>query len=417
MSRTIYHEHDKIFVLFSSRYFYSLTQGNYIKLIMPKNFISKLCFLIIVYCLPSVCISREKIEDQLQKSLQCRVYDSKNYRFIKLDKEQNNLFKENICSRHKKRIIADILGWVPDFNPNNICHGFYYQDFIGPNVSKETVIQLQKANYSLGREVSAEGMVELIQGNQYLSADKISIKNHRSSGIFNKIYLSGNVNMRRPGQLVVSNSGRVNIYNGTTIFNNAYYLIQIQNESDKFPSSIGKLKSCTGFGHGYAGKIVQHSKTSYTLKNATYTTAGPYNDWVLKISKLELDHVSGLGKGYNNALYIKKVPILYFPYLKFPIDNRQHSGFSYPVFGFNKKTGYYLFIPFYCNLAPQYDLILVPKIYNDRGVLIDGNFRYFSQNQRGEVNAKYMPYDHKAVNHRRAFSIVNHRNYRILLVQ
>ena len=383
----------------------------------PRNFNSKLCFLIIIYCLPSIGINKVTAENPLQKSWQCRSNDDGNWQCIELDSEQSKLFKKNIMPKQKKRIIADALGWLSDSDPNNICQGFYYQQPVESNASEEPIIQLQKANYSIGGVVTAEGTVELTQGNQYLSADKAVIKKDSASGALDTIDLSGNVNMRQPGQLAISDSGTANIHNDTAVFNDTYYLIRVRKKPGTLLSATGdqntkEFENFTGFARGHADEIIQNSKTNYTLKNATYTTAGPYDDdWMLKMDALELDRESGLGTAYNTTLYTQRIPVLYWPYLTFPIDDRRRSGFIYPVFGFNNNSGYYLSTPFYWNIAPQYDLLLTPTIYNHRGVLIDGNFRYLTQTQRGEINGQYMPYDRRAGTHRKAFSIANHGDY------
>ena len=47
----------------------------------------------------------------------------------------------------------------------------------------------------------------------------------------------------------------------------------------------------------------------------------------LSATTLDLDRQSGIGTAYNALFHIKDMPIIYWPYMTFPIDNRRRSGF------------------------------------------------------------------------------------------
>ena len=70
----------------------------------------------------------------------------------------------------------------------------------------------------------------------------------------------------------------------------------------------------------------------------------------------------------------------------------------YVSFGSN---GANLKLPYYFNLAPNYDVIFTPGVVSRRGVQLSGEFRYLQPKYQGSLQAAYMPYDNASRhNHR-----------------
>ena len=82
------------------------------------------------------------------------------------------------------------------------------------------------------------------------------------------------------------------------------------------------------------------------------------------------------------------------PYFNFPIDDRRTTGILTPTFGFTNDGGLELGVPVYLNLAPQYDATLTPRYIGDRGAMLDGEFRYLTENYgEGRIWGGYLPSD------------------------
>jgi LPS-assembly protein len=90
------------------------------------------------------------------------------------------------------------------------------------------------------------------------------------------------------------------------------------------------------------------------------------------------------------TLRVKDVPVFYTPYMYFPIDNRRASGFLPPSFGSSGKTGGYLLTPYYFNLAPNYDATLYPRYMANRGLMMEGEFRYLTPTSEGQVGGAWL---------------------------
>ena len=90
-------------------------------------------------------------------------------------------------------------------------------------------------------------------------------------------------------------------------------------------------------------------------------------------------------------MLFKSVPILYSPYIDFPLSNERKSGFLAPVFGSTSSRGIEMSLPYYLNLAPNYDATLTPRFMTRRGLQINGQFRYLFPDVTGEADAEILP--------------------------
>jgi LPS-assembly protein len=100
-----------------------------------------------------------------------------------------------------------------------------------------------------------------------------------------------------------------------------------------------------------------------------------------------------MGVARNATVRIGKVPVLYVPWLTFPIDDRRRTGMLYPSVALSGRNGFDWKQPIYLNLAPNYDATLIPRVMSDRGVVLGGQFRWLYEQGRGEVSGNWMPSD------------------------
>jgi LPS-assembly protein len=130
------------------------------------------------------------------------------------------------------------------------------------------------------------------------------------------------------------------------------------------------------------------------LDNVSYTTCPPgSNDWLLEASDIDLDSRSGTGTARGVKLRFQGIPILYAPYLSFPISDARKSGMLTPEIGSTSRSGNEIVVPLYWNIAPNYDATLTPRVLTDRGVQLQGQFRYLTKSHNGIVDAEYLSDD------------------------
>jgi len=126
----------------------------------------------------------------------------------------------------------------------------------------------------------------------------------------------------------------------------------------------------------------------------TYTTCPIGNeDWILHARDLRINRDTGKAAGHHVWFTFKKIPILYSPYFAYPIDKRRITGFLTPSFASSDTRGFDFSIPYYWNIAPNYDLTLTPRYMTRRGFMAGGNFRYLFTHSQGHLAAEILPYD------------------------
>lgn len=134
----------------------------------------------------------------------------------------------------------------------------------------------------------------------------------------------------------------------------------------------------------------KHSR--YT--KATFTTCNPGNDdWMMHASRLRVDKNTGRGVASNAWLEFKGVPFFYTPWISFPTDKRRQSGFLAPNLGFSSSMGIGVAMPYYWNIAPNYDATLYPRYNSRHGIILGGEFRYLQPNATGHFMGQIIPDD------------------------
>ena len=112
---------------------------------------------------------------------------------------------------------------------------------------------------------------------------------------------------------------------------------------------------------GKAEVIRRKSDGVIEVDDGTYTACPPMQStWRLRGHKFILDNQSGKGIAHDVTLYVHDVPVMYAPYLQFPLDKRRKTGFLFPTLGLTSTGGTEVAIPFYWNIAPNYDATITP---------------------------------------------------------
>ncbi len=147
---------------------------------------------------------------------------------------------------------------------------------------------------------------------------------------------------------------------------------------------------------GKANKLTIESADIFVFDKATYTTCTPENlDWYFTASKLEIDNEQKEMVGTNGVMRFFDVPIAYVPYFTAPTSNQRRSGILAPVAGYNSNNGIDVTQPYYVNIAPNRDLLLLPRVMGQRGVQLGAKYQFLDQQYAGSLGGDYLPYDRK----------------------
>jgi len=149
-------------------------------------------------------------------------------------------------------------------------------------------------------------------------------------------------------------------------------------------------------GRGIA-KNIDVSPDGKVALNEVFYTSCPVgkDDWMLHAAELNLDTQLQVGVAHHVTMRFMDVPIFYTPYISFPLGDERKSGVLYPNIGHSGNNGFELAVPYYFNLAPNYDLTLTPGILTARGVQLTEDFRYLTASSHGQIDSTVLPSDKK----------------------
>ncbi len=185
------------------------------------------------------------------------------------------------------------------------------------------------------------------------------------------------------------------------------------------PGQAPLAKVIETISHGQASRIYFEGEGRYKAEDATYTTC-PAGDsgWYLRASTYHADYEQNSGNVSNSLLYFQNVPFVYLPYGFFPLDKGRHSGFLSPSFGTSQLNGFQAALPYYFNLAPNYDATFVPTVYGKRGVLLGLDGRYMGNQGKsaaptfnGRDAFTFMPHDNLSNRDRWSFLSQHQQNF------
>lgn len=159
-----------------------------------------------------------------------------------------------------------------------------------------------------------------------------------------------------------------------------------------------------------ADSVTINARDLIDTTNTTYTTCNYGDDfWMLDAEEVNLDRTTGRGEAWNAWGKIKGVPVIWTPYISFPIDDRRKTGFLLPSYGNSDDNGTLVDIPFYWNIAPNYDATINTRYIEKRGLLFENEFRYLHANNHGTVNANIISSDDIFQDDRGYFSLKHYQ--------
>jgi LPS-assembly protein len=132
---------------------------------------------------------------------------------------------------------------------------------------------------------------------------------------------------------------------------------------------------------GAADQLKRAGNGEIAIEDGRMTYCAPDDpDWVLHADTIEIDPDSGDAQAWGAKLEVANVPVLYLPWIRFPVDSRRKTGLLFPDIGSDTRGGIDITAPVYFNLAANYDLLYRPRYIQERGFLHQGKFRWLSEN-------------------------------------
>ncbi|MBS1190365.1 MAG: LPS-assembly protein LptD [Rhodocyclaceae bacterium] len=270
-----------------------------------------------------------------------------------------------------------------------------------------SVLFTDKLSYwPLEDEVEALGHVRLLQGEDEMRGPHLRMKLSEQVGFFDeaefKFRKEVTSRFYRPVLAATTTVG------ATASTGSAPLMISVP-ASYGLPTTVPLRRTTEGY--GYADRINFEGENQVRLTGATYSTCKADDpDWYIRARELKLDYDHEAGKAKDASLVFKDVPIFYTPVGSFSLNHRRQSGFLAANFAASSKNGVDLTVPYYWNLAPNYDLTLFPREMSKRGFQLGTEARYADYNYTGTTRLEYLPNDSILDRSRYAYGVVHTHN-------
>ncbi|WP_088826823.1 LPS-assembly protein LptD [Marinobacter sp. es.048] len=244
-------------------------------------------------------------------------------------------------------------GYLPSGRSNGVDSAFAN----GADAEQPLEARGLNARYEIDRELFLQGDVRIRQGGFQVTGSEARYSQQQGA-----VSVQGPLVSRGEGFLLTGENANYDVDTGRLDINTATFLLH-------GPEMRGS-----------AGSLARISEEQVVIEDGFLTTCGPrQNDWAIVASDIRLDRAQGFGTAKHVRLEVLDVPVFYWPWASFPIDDRRKSGFLYPQFGSSSAgSGGFLAVPYYFNLAPHYDATLMPQYIHGRGLFNEVEGRYLS---------------------------------------
>jgi len=237
--------------------------------------------------------------------------------------------------------------------------------------------------------------------NIHINADRMSQR--QSDGVYTA---EGNVVVLWQGQKLTADTvrysvathilnanGSVVLSKGPAVLNGESLVLDMNSGRAEMDTTLLTLPA-TGMKVS-SEKLVRIDESHFSATSTEVTSCDlPDPSWNLAADNLKVN-LLGYATGRNVIFYVKNIPVLYIPWIAFPVVTEKRTGLLFPRFGYSTKRGVQLDIPVYLVISPSQDLQLDLDIMSRRGIGTELDYRYIRKREsQGYIDA-YSLYDQR----------------------
>lgn len=262
--------------------------------------------------------------------------------------------------------------------------------------------------------MEARGNVELRRSDSRILSDELSYR-----PLDDQVEARGNVRFLHGSSEFTGPFLQRNLTDMTGYFDRPSYRIlrQIRRKQSERSTAPGVMNTQNDLpevrlseASGEAKRLDFLGENQLQLTKGTFSSCKPLQrDWYLQADSIHLDYDTDNGESKGSTLFFKDVPILALPTLSFPVSGNRRSGFLAPTFMSSSRDGLDLTVPYYLNLAPNYDLLVNARTIADRGTQLGGEMGYLSHNYNGALRYEFLD-DQKYREGRQAYNWAHTQN-------
>ncbi|MEE4300025.1 MAG: LPS-assembly protein LptD [Pseudomonadales bacterium] len=228
----------------------------------------------------------------------------------------------------------------------------------------------ERGEYVVDEAARLEGAVRISQGPRSVEAELATY-----DALEEALALEGDVLVQEPGILLRGAAAELDLASGDARIDDARFVL---------------------YEGGYRGAAATLARTDggLSIEEGEFTRCEPGNaGWKVAAGRIEIPEAGGYAIAENARLEIYDVPVLWAPRLTVPVSDERKSGFLFPSVGFSGENGFDASLPYYLNLAPNYDATVTPRLMADRGVLLQAEFRQLTEHMENTLGGALLPKD------------------------
>lgn len=247
----------------------------------------------------------------------------------------------------------------------------YPYDLQADDADFPLIAEADSISRQMNQAASLAGNVTVSQGNRLLLAPRAEIDEVQRVATF----VDG-VRIDQPGMIMQGEAARVDLDTRDADLENVQFIL------------------LDAMLRGDAQVMQQSGAGDLLLDSNGFTRCEPGNNgWRMEARELDIKKGAIFGTARGAVLKLKSVPVFYSPYLQFPVSDERVSGFLFPNLAYSDEDGADLSIPYYLNLAPDYDATVIPRYVSRRGAGLEAEFRHMSAWQDTVLAGGFLPDD------------------------
>ena len=163
-------------------------------------------------------------------------------------------------------------------------------------------------------------------------------------------------------------------------------------------------------GYELEAKLLEKkSEFDYSLDDAVFSTCfcadQESRPWSFHADSTDLTY-EGYGVARNVSFRVLDIPILYSPYLIFPVKNERQSGLLFPILGLSSQNGFEYTQPVFGVINEHQDLLFTPFIQSDTRAGVDLVYRA-ALSRNNNIEAEFLFSDESLRDGQRQGSILD----------
>ena len=260
-----------------------------------------------------------------------------------------------------------------------VCSGQYKL----PTLTRDSALQAQSGDTWNAEMDHLQGAIDgplTLEGNVQIRLGERSLNTQlaRFNRLTGHFEFPQGVRLQQSDLVVQANTARFNVDAATAQLQAAQW---VETESGLRGQALGLHLSKAG---------------NLDVKNTELTLCPPGdNSWSVSAGSMQMDADASSMIVRRAIFKIRSVPVLYHPYLKIPLERNRRSGWLMPNVSQSNVSGVDLSLPYYINLAPNYDATIAARWVSKRGYGFEGQIRHLDQQSQTEANLGYLFDDEK----------------------